>query len=85
MVFSGGRESFAILSQKLLSHSSEEFRRGTLLCSKKILVSKFFRDKNWGRLSRLFLEIVVSRKTESFGRGTILCFRNSRVSNNFMP
>ena len=76
------RERFCeIFSQKLLSHSSEEFRRGTPLCSKKIVVSKYFRDKSEGRVSRLFLKIVGSRNTESFRRGTILCFRNSRVSN----
>ena len=73
------------MSHKLLSHISEEFRRGTLLCSRKILVSKLFRDKNWGRVSHPFLKIVVSRNTESFGRVTFLCFRKSRVSNNFMP
>ena len=81
----GEGEIFAIFSHKLLSHSSEEFRRGTLLCSKKFQVSKYFRDKSGGRVSRLFLKNVGSRNTESFGRGTILCFRNSRVSNNFMP
>ena len=81
----GEGEIFAIFSQNLLSHSSEEFRRGTLRCCKKIQVSKYFRDKSGERVSRLFLKIVGSRNTESFGRGTILCFRNSRVSNNFMP
>ena len=80
------QEGFVTIScQKLLSHSSEEFRRGTLLCSKKILVSKYFRDKSGGRVSRLFLKIAGSRNTESFGRGTILCFRMSRVWNNFLP
>ena len=34
--------------EKFLSHSAEKFRRGTLLCFRKFLVPKNFRDKRGG-------------------------------------
>ena len=36
-------------SEKFLFHTSEKFRRGTLLCFRKFLVSKNFMDKKGGR------------------------------------
>ena len=47
-----------IFRQKFLSHSTEKFRRGTLLCFRKFLVAKNVRDKRGGGyhdfLSKLF-------------------------------
>ena len=61
----GGGEggSITIFCQKFLSHSTKKIRRGTLLCFRKILVSKHYMDKRRGRggreyhnfLSKIFL------------------------------
>ena len=43
--------------EKLLSHGTETFRKGTLVCCfRKILVAKKFMDKNEGEVSRFSFE-----------------------------
>ena len=43
-----GGGSIAIFRRHFFAHSTENLRRGTLLCSRKLLVSKIFRDKKGG-------------------------------------
>ena len=43
-----GGGSFAVFRRKFFVSHTEKLRRGTLLCSRKILVSKNFRDKRRG-------------------------------------
>ena len=67
-----------------LSHSAENFCRGTLLCCRKILVSKNVKEREReGGASRLSIENLLSHNTEKFRRGN-LCFRKVLVSQNFM-
>ena len=57
--------------EKLLSHSTETFRRGTLLCCfRKILVAKKFLDKNEGEASRFSFEKFLYHCDEKSRRGT---------------
>ena len=53
-----------------LSHSTETFRRGTLLCcvSENILVAKKFMDKREGEVSRFSFENVLSHSNEKTRR-----------------
>ena len=65
--------------ENLLSHSTEKFRRGDLLCFTKFLVSKNFMDKRGGEGGREyhdFMSKFLSHSTEKFRRGTL-------VSENF--
>ena len=84
----GGRErgNITIFCQKFLSHSAKKFRRGTLLCFRKFLVSKNVRDKRGGRYhdlpSKVFRLTVPNHLveelfcvSESFGYRKILCLR----------
>ena len=64
----------------LLSHSTENLRRGNL-CFRKLLVSKIVKDKRERGASRLSLENLLSHRTEQLRRGN-LCFRNFLVSKN---
>ena len=66
----------------ILSHSAENFRRGTFLSFRKFLVSKNVRDKREGRVSRFSVKIVLSHSAEKFRRGTLLSFRKFLVSKN---
>ena len=74
MVFFGGGgegDIFAIFSQKLLSHCSEDFRRETLLCFKNFLVSKFSVQEGFVTFfKRVFFRLAVPRNVigESFSR-----------------
>ena len=43
-----GKKASRFSVENILSHSSEKIRRGTLLCFRKILVSKNARDKRGG-------------------------------------
>ena len=56
------------------------FRRGTLLCCRKFLVSKNVRDKRGGGYNDFPSKMFLSHRTESFRRGTFLCFRKFQVS-----
>ena len=56
------------------------FLRGTLLCFRKLLVSKKFALRD-GRVSRFSVELALSHSTETFQWGTLSCFRNFLVSN----
>ena len=51
--------------EKFLSHSAEKFRRGTLLCLTKILLSKNVKDKRGGGITIFCRKFVLSlyRKT----------------------
>ena len=51
-----------------LSHSTEKLRRGTLLCSRKILLSKNDRDKRGERLSKFLVEFFLSHSAKFFVR-----------------
>ena len=65
-----------------MSHRAEKFRRGTLLCCRKFLVSKNVKKGERERgASRLSLENLLSHRTEQIRRGN-LCFRNILVSKN---
>ena len=69
----------------LLPHSTNKFRKGTLLSSTKSLVSKKIMDKGWGGLvSRLPVTIAFPHSTKSFRRRTLLCFRKFRVSKSLI-
>ena len=54
-----------IFCRNFLSHSAENFRRGTLLCFRKLLVPKNVRDKIGGGyhdfLSKLFCHTVLKK------------------------
>ena len=66
-----------------MSHRAEKYRRGTLLCCRKFLVSinvKEKRERERGT-SRLSLENLLSHRTEQLRRGN-LCFRKFLVSKN---
>ena len=72
---------------KILSHSAEKFRRGTLLCFRKFLETNNVRDKRVGgyqdfRVSRR--KIVLSHTAENFRRGTLLCFTKFLVTKKIM-
>ena len=47
--------------ENLLSHSTEKFRRGTLLCFTKFLVSKKFMDKRGGDITIFCQNFFVSQ------------------------
>ena len=81
IVYAKGYHDFPL---KNFCLSVENFRRGTLLCFRKFLVSKNVRGRGRGRVSRFSVKIL-SHSTESFRKGTLLCFRNFRVAKNFMP
>ena len=52
--------------ENFLSHSTEKFRWGTLLCFERILVSKIFKQRR-GEASRFFRKFLSNRtKTKSF-------------------
>ena len=61
----------------VLSHSTESFRRGTLLCFRKFGVSKNFMPKRG--ISGSSIEYLLSHSTENLRRRTLLCC----VSENF--
>ena len=67
----------------LLSHSGKKLRKGTFLCFRKILVSKYFMHKK-GRGITVLCRFFLSHSTETFRRGTLLCFRKFRASKDFM-
>ena len=56
--------------EKFSSHIAEQLRRGTLLCSRKFLVSKNVRDPREGGVSRFSVENFLSHSAENFCRGT---------------
>ena len=65
-----GREGVSRFSvENFLSHSTENFRRGTLLCLRKILASKNVKDERV-RVSRFSVGIVLSHSTDKFHTGT---------------
>ena len=66
--------------ENLLSHRTEQLRRGNL-CFRIFLVSKNVKDKRVGGASRLSLENLLSHSTEKLRRGN-LCFRKFLVSKN---
>ena len=67
--------------ENLLSHRTEQLRRGNL-CSRKFLVSKNDKDKRERGASRLSIENFSSHNAEKFRRGTLLCYRKFLVSKN---
>ena len=66
----------------ILSRSTENLRRGALLCFKTFLVSKAFVDKRGGG-SFTFFRIFLSHSAEDFRRGTLPCFRKFAVLKSF--
>ena len=66
--------------ENLLSHRTEQLRRGNL-CFRKFLVSKNVKDKRERGASRLSVETLLSHSTEKLCRGN-LCFRKVLVSKN---
>ena len=75
-----GRRVSQLSAEKMLSHNTERFRRGTLLSFKKFLVSKNFMDKRYHDYVRNFL----SQSAKKINKGTLQCSRKFRVSKNFM-
>ena len=69
--------------ETLLSHSSENFRRGTLLCFTKFLMSKKIIDKRGGRVSRFSVEKSLSHSADKFRGITLLGFQRILVSKSF--
>ena len=63
----GGISRFSI--ENLLFHSTEKLRRGTLLCSRKILVSKNVKDKRGGEYHNFPSNFFLSHSAEKFRRG----------------
>ena len=71
----GGRHGVPrIFVGNLLSHSTETFRRGTILCLRMFRLWKLLMHKS-GSL-QFFVEIVLYNSTETFRSGTLLCLRN---------
>ena len=69
---------------KKTSGSTESFRRGKLLCFRKLRVSKKRIPKRG--ISRTSMENLLSHSTESFRRGILMCFRKFQVSKkNYVP
>ena len=66
--------------KNLLSHRTEQLRRGNL-CFRKFLVPKNVKDKRERGASRLSNENLLSHNTEKLRRGN-LCFRKVLVSKN---
>ena len=76
-----GRESrFSV--EIILSHSTEAFPRGTLLCFRKFGVSKNFMPKR--EISPFSIENLLSHSTEKLRRGTLLCFTKFLISKKIM-
>ena len=65
-----------------MSHSTNTFRRGTLLCFGKFPVSKKIMDRS-GK-SPFSVENLLFHSTENFRRGTRLCFGNFLLSKRFL-
>ena len=83
----GGRKGVSRFSVKnFLSHSAEKFRRGTLPCFTKFLVSKNFMDKRGKGSITIFCQNCFVSITKNFvgEPGTFWCFRKFVVSKNFM-
>ena len=70
-----------IFGQIVLSHSTESFRRGTLLCFKNFRVLKNFMPKK-GK-SRFSSENLLSHSIEKLRRGTLLCLAKVLVWKKF--
>ena len=70
-----------IFVKLVLSHSAENFRRETLLCFRKLRVSKIFIPKLV--ISRFSIEILLSQSTEELRRGTLLFLTSFLVLKNF--
>ena len=73
-------------AENFLSHSTETFRRGNLLCFRKFFVSKNFMDKKCKGegVSRVSVGNILSHSTEKLPKGTLWCFRKFRVSKNIL-
>ena len=83
----GGLSRFSI--ENLLSHSTEKLRRGTLLCSRKILVSKNVRDKRGGESHNFpskFFRLIVPKifVGESFSVSLISGIENFYASEGYV-
>ena len=76
------RRASRLSLKKLLSHRTEQLRRGNL-CFRKFLVSENVKDKRERGASRLPIEKLLSHNTEKLRRGN-LCVRKVLVSQNFM-
>ena len=68
--------------EKTLSHSTEKFRRGAILCFRKFRVSKNLMPKTG--ISPFSTAILLSHSTEKFCRGSVLCFTKILVSIKIM-
>ncbi len=66
-------------TENLLPHSTEDFRRGTLLCFTRIPLSKKFLDKKFGGggrregVSRFKVKSFLSHSSENIRRRNLLC------------
>ena len=60
--------------ENFLSHKTKTLRKRTLLCFRKVLVSKNFLDKGGGGVSRFSVENLLSHSAEKHPRGTPQCF-----------
>ena len=79
-----GKSRFS--TKNLLSHSTEKYRKGTLMCC--ISENFWYRESIWIKgvegVSHSSVKNLVFDSTETFGRGTILCFRKILVSKKIM-
>ena len=69
--------------EKSLSHSADKIRRRTLLCFKRILVSKIFKQRR-GEASRFCRKFFYLTGPKKLRQGTILCFRKFLVEKNIL-
>ena len=67
----------------MLSHSTDKLSRRTLLCFRKILLSKTFMDKKGEGSIAIFVKSLLSHSTDIIRRGTLLCFTKLLVSKSF--
>ena len=79
------KKGISLFSVKnFLSHSAENIRRGSLLCFKKILVSKLFMHRREGASRYCRKKFVSQDRNEKLGKGTLMFFRKFLVSKKFL-
>ena len=69
-----------IFCRNFFPHFAEKFRKGIILCFKKLLVLKNVRPKRRGGYHDFQCMFFLSRSTETFSGGIFLCFRKFGVS-----
>ena len=76
-IYASERGGITFLRRKLLSHSTEKFRWGTVRCFRKFRVSQNFMHKKGISLNSV--EKLLSHSANKFRRRTLLCFERILV------